>query len=73
MALHRAGKPMQNGYVDSFNGRMRDELLNETLFLSIAHAPASRSPPRWTTIAGRDHTRLWIRDITRKTTTRLQS
>lgn len=32
------GKPMQNGYVESFNGRMRDELLNETLFLSLAHA-----------------------------------
>ena len=25
------GKPMQNGYIESFNGRMRDELLNETL------------------------------------------
>ncbi|MBS1304080.1 integrase core domain-containing protein, partial [Loktanella sp. SALINAS62] len=23
------GKPMQNGFVESFNGRMRDELLNE--------------------------------------------
>ncbi|WP_185999051.1 IS3 family transposase [Novosphingobium aerophilum] len=32
------GKPMQNGYVESFNGRMRDELLNETLFLSLDHA-----------------------------------
>ncbi|WP_117352367.1 IS3 family transposase [Blastomonas fulva] len=32
------GKPMQNGYVESFNGRMRDELLNETLFMSLAHA-----------------------------------
>ncbi|MEN9924439.1 MAG: hypothetical protein RL268_565 [Pseudomonadota bacterium] len=32
------GKPMQNGYVESFNGRMRDELLNETLFLSMDHA-----------------------------------
>jgi putative transposase len=31
-------KPMQNGYVESFNGRMRDELLNETLFISLAHA-----------------------------------
>jgi transposase InsO family protein len=31
---------MQNGYVESFNGRMRDELLNETLFLSLAHARA---------------------------------
>lgn len=32
------GKPMQNGFVESFNGRMRDELLNGTLFLSMAHA-----------------------------------
>jgi putative transposase len=32
------GKPMQNGYVESFNGRMRDELLNETLFRSLAQA-----------------------------------
>ena len=31
------GKPMQNGYVESFNGRMRDELLNETLFLDLDH------------------------------------
>lgn len=32
------GKPMQNGYIESFNGRMRDELLNESLFLGMAHA-----------------------------------
>lgn len=32
------GKPMQNGFIESFNGRMRDELLNETLFFSIDHA-----------------------------------
>ncbi|MBX7483321.1 IS3 family transposase [Qipengyuania qiaonensis] len=32
------GRPMQNGYVESFNGRMRDELLNETLFMSLAQA-----------------------------------
>src|SRR3546814_15184291 len=32
------GKPMQNGYCESFNGRMRDELLNEMLFLSLHHA-----------------------------------
>ncbi|MFH8654558.1 integrase core domain-containing protein, partial [Sphingomonas paucimobilis] len=34
------GKPMQNGYVESFNGRMRDELLNETLFHGLDHARA---------------------------------
>ncbi len=32
------GKPMQNGYIESFNGRMRDELLNETLFIDLVHA-----------------------------------
>lgn len=31
---------MQNGYVESFNGRMRDELLNETLFHGLDHARA---------------------------------
>ena len=29
---------MQNGFVESFNGRMRDELLNETMFRNLAHA-----------------------------------
>ena len=29
------GRPMQNGYIESFNGRMRDELLNESLFIDL--------------------------------------
>ena len=32
------GKPVQNAFAESFIGRLRDELLNETLFRSIAHA-----------------------------------
>jgi len=32
------GKPTQNAFIESFNGRLRDELLNETLFVSLAHA-----------------------------------
>lgn len=32
------GKPMQNGFIESFNGRMRDELLNETLFFDLDQA-----------------------------------
>lgn len=34
------GKPMQNGFVESFNGSFRDECLNETLFSSMAQARA---------------------------------
>lgn len=32
------GKPMQNGFVESFNGRLRDECLNEHLFRSYRQA-----------------------------------
>jgi putative transposase len=32
------GKPTQNGFVESFNDRMHDELLNETLFFTIGQA-----------------------------------
>lgn len=34
------GKPTQNAFIESFNGRLRDELLYETLFTSLAHARA---------------------------------
>lgn len=32
------GKPQQNAFAESFNGRLRDEFLNETLFSSLRHA-----------------------------------
>ena len=32
------GKPIQNAFSESFNGRMRDELLNESLFFGLGHA-----------------------------------
>jgi putative transposase len=32
------GKPTQNAFIESFNGRRRDEFLNETLFPSLPHA-----------------------------------
>lgn len=31
-------KPMQNGYMESFNGKLRDECLNEHVFGSLAYA-----------------------------------
>jgi transposase InsO family protein len=32
------GKPQQNAYIESFNGRFRDECLNENWFVSLDHA-----------------------------------
>ena len=32
------GSPWENGYVESFNGKLRDELLNRELFLSLTEA-----------------------------------
>jgi putative transposase len=34
------GKPQQNGFVESFNGRLRDECLNEEVFANLAEARA---------------------------------
>jgi transposase InsO family protein len=32
------GKPTQNGFIESFNGKLRDECLNEHVFCSLAEA-----------------------------------
>ena len=32
------GKPIQNAFIESFNGRLRDECLNEHWFLTLADA-----------------------------------
>lgn len=32
------GKPVQNGYIESFNGRLRDECLNVHMFFSLEDA-----------------------------------
>ena len=36
--LIEPGRPMQNGYIESFNGKFRDECLNEHWFTSLAQA-----------------------------------
>ena len=48
----RPGKPMDNGHIESFNGRLRDECLNQNVFLSLADA--------------RDTLENWRRDYNRK-------
>ena len=32
------GKPTQNAFIESFNGKFRDEVLNETIFITLDHA-----------------------------------
>lgn len=38
LRLIEPGKPNQNAYIESFNGRFRDECLNENWFLNLHHA-----------------------------------
>ena len=38
LRLTAPGKPTQNAYIESFNGRFREECLNEHWFTSLAHA-----------------------------------
>ena len=52
------GKPQQNGFVESFNGRLRDELLNETLFRSLDHARTALAEWRDDYNGCRPHTSL---------------
>ncbi len=40
-------KPIQNGVVESFNGRLHDELLTETIFRNMAHAHAHAVIRAW--------------------------
>jgi putative transposase len=44
-------KPQQNGFIESFDGSLRGELLNETLFHSLPHARTR--PQRGATIPTR--------------------
>ena len=52
------GKPTQNAFVESFNGRLRDGCLNETLFTSMAPARAVLAAWRQDYITIRPHSNL---------------
>ena len=55
------GKPVQNAFVESFNGRLRDEFLNETLFTSLAQARAALEEWRRDYNTVRPHSRIgWL-------------
>ena len=55
------GKPVQNAFAESFIGRLRDELLNETLFRSLAHARVVLEAWQTDYNTNRPHSRLgWM-------------
>ena len=55
------GKPVQNAFVESFNGRLRDEFLNETLFTSLDHVRAALEEWRRDYNTVRPHSRIgWL-------------
>lgn len=55
------GKPMQNAFIESFNGRLRDDLLNETLFPSLSYARIALGEWRADYNGKRPHSRLgWL-------------
>ena len=63
ITLHhiQPGKPMQNGHVESFNGRLRDECLNASWFLNLADAKRKIESWRQDYNADRPHSSLAYR------------
>lgn len=52
------GKPQQNGFVESFNGKCRDECLNEHWFVSLCDARTITAQFRWEYNNDRPHSSL---------------
>ena len=52
------GKPTQNAFVESFNGRLRDECLNEMRFTSLAQVRARLAEWQDNYNAVRPHSKL---------------
>ena len=59
------GKPQQNAFIESFNGSLRDELLNEELFDSLADARRKLAVWRYDYNNIRPHSSLGNRTPTR--------
>lgn len=63
IVLHhiQPGRPMQNGHIESFNGRLRDECLNASWFLNLADAKRKIETWRLDYNADRPHSSLAYR------------
>ncbi len=58
----RPGKPVENGFIESFSGRLSDELVNSELFLDIKDARRKIEAWRVNYNGNRSHTALY--DVT---------
>lgn len=55
------GRPMENGYIESFNGKFRDECLNENWFLDLKDAREKIAAWKWDYNHARPHSALGYR------------
>ena len=55
------GSPWENGYVESFNGKLRDELLNREIFDTVTEARVLAEKYRWEYNSFRPHSALGYR------------
>jgi len=62
LAFIRPGKPVENAYVESFNGKFRDECLNEHWFVTVAQA--RRVIERWRTEYNEERPHQSLKDLT---------
>jgi putative transposase len=60
----RPGKPVENAFIESFNGRLRDECLNQHWFLSLADARRTIESWRENYNTARPHSGLALRTPT---------
>jgi putative transposase len=58
LSFIRPGKPVENAYIESFNGRFRDECPNEHWFVSMRHARSLIEAWRIEYITERPHSSL---------------
>jgi len=54
----RPGWPVENGFIESFNGKLRDECLNPELFFSLADAREKLEKWWWDCNQSRPHSAL---------------
>ena len=57
-AVHRPGSPWENGYAESFNGKLRDELLDREVFYTLLEVRVLTEQCRQTYNRVRPHSSL---------------